>query len=835
MATARPFAYNTGSPIPGTEQLGDLSIGAPLSGFTDNPQFWNGPDEELGYIIGYTVTAGNQPNPVGIPAYVQFWRSKLKTNESFLELANYIGLKNGQPPFANVGDASTWLNANGYYTSFVEVGPTSTPTPTPTVTETTTSTPTPSVTNTQTPTTTTTNTPTPSITNTQTPSVTPTNTPTPSTSPIPVTGYGFNLVALPYNYPTTGNTIMNSTNPIVTGSTNPNELNIVNRGIYFNAIDKDGVDRTSYFAQFTGQSITLTMSQTGSTAIYSGDSKAFQSWSGNTGDPGAPIAGKGFVFGYGIAQPGYTSGTTVLVQSATTNWVTGQTVYISAVVNGAGATPTPTVTSTNTPTPSVTNTQTPSVTPTNTPTVTPTNPSLLQILNQTTGSRTVTSFTIDGTTQTLSSGSYPITAGNNGYALTHGTNSNPNGVVFNFGGSGLFDLYSYVNGVLVNYLASYNSSSYTMGGLTLQTSDQLLLRITDTGAIATPTPTPSVTSTLTPTPTTSVTPEPTTTPTNTGTPTQTPTPTPTSGATSSGLSLTLVESNGNVVMTASGSLNINDLTLVNPTSGPYGGGGIGVTTATFLIATAGLSAAQYSGFTSTPSNFGPGGAGASPSSVSGDIFGVIFQGAPPYSLLVPTGYTTGTAISSTQTFVSQTFSSLGLTPGTYTYSWGSGANADSINVVVGGAGVTPTPTATSVTPTPTPTSGSTGVGWFFYSPNNQPVLDPPSNNGDTTFINTGDGYGTYNPNYTGGTLSLYFNNNDRAGTSYASQFSTLVTAGGTMTISQGSSTVIYSGTSTDYQSAGGTFTFLNVTRSAQMIQSASTPFVSGTSINVVVS
>jgi len=92
----------------------------------------------------------------------------------------------------------------------------------------------------------------------------------------------------------------------------------------------------------------------------------------NTGDPGAPIAGKGFVFGYGIAQPGYTSGTTVLVQSATTNWVTGQTVYISAVINGAGTTPTPTATSTATPTPSVTNTQTPSTTPTNTSTPTPT-------------------------------------------------------------------------------------------------------------------------------------------------------------------------------------------------------------------------------------------------------------------------------------------------------------------------------------------------------------------------------------------------------------------------------------------------------------------------------
>ncbi len=79
-----------------------------------------------------------------------------------------------------------------------------------------------------------------------------------------------------------------------------------------------------------------------------------------------------------------------------------------------------------------------------------------------------------------------------------------------------------------------------------------------------------------------------------------------------------------------------------------------------------------------------------------------------------------------------------------------------------------------------------------------------------------------------------FNNNNNVGTSYASQFSTLDTAGGTITISQGSSIAIYSGTSTDYQSSG-TFINLNVTRSAQMIQSASTPFVSGTTINVVVS
>ena len=153
---------------------------------------------------------------------------------------------------------------------------------------------------------------------------------------------------------------------------------------------------------------------------------------------------------------------------------------------------------------------------------------------------------------------------------------------------------------------------------------------------------------------------------------------------------------------------------------------------------------------------------------------------------------------------------------------------------------TPTPTNTETptetpTNTPTPTSGATPVGtWFFYSPDNVPA-PPPEDNGDALFTyGTAPAIGTYNPNYTGGTFNIYFNNNSSEGISYSSQFSTLDISGGTITISQGSSTAIYSGTSTNYQSSG-TFINLNVTGSTQMIQSASTPFVSGTSINVVVS
>lgn len=331
MATFRPpFAYNTGGPISGTTQYDDLVVGnieVDYSSDYGGIKWWGSPEELTGYIIG-NVRPGGQPVPSGVSGVgtVGFWRTKGRTDQAFLDLANYIGAKNGQPTFNTTNDAEVWLESNGYYTSY------NLPTPTPTATSQSTVTPTP--------------------TNTMTPTVTqtPTNTNTPS----------------------------------------------------------------------------VTTSQT--------------------------------------------------------------------------VTPTPSITASQTATP--TNTMT------NTPTVTPTNPALLQMLNQTTGSRTITSLQLDGNTQALTSGSYPITAGNNGYALTHGVNVGVNGVVFNFGGSGPFDLYSYLNGTLVNYLSSYNSSAYTMGGTILTLSDQLLLRITDPGSL----PTPTTTTTPTVTPTRTLTPTPTNTP-----------------------------------------------------------------------------------------------------------------------------------------------------------------------------------------------------------------------------------------------------------------------------------------------------------------------------------
>ena len=240
--------------------------------------------------------------------------------------------------------------------------PVGTQTPTPSVTAEVTSTPTPTVTetptNTETPTPTVTETPTNTPTNTETP----TNTPTPSTTPIPVTGYGYNLVAIPYGFPESGNSIMNNPGDNTSGSTEINLLSTIGRGFYFNSIDSSSVDRTNYYSGFTGQSITITFSQTGNTAIYSGDTDSLKYWD-------TPL-GTGFVFGTGIGVPpnNIPSGTAVLIQSATTQFTIGLPVYISIEING-NVTPTPTPTETPTPT----NTETPTNTPTNTSTNTPTN------------------------------------------------------------------------------------------------------------------------------------------------------------------------------------------------------------------------------------------------------------------------------------------------------------------------------------------------------------------------------------------------------------------------------------------------------------------------------
>ena len=122
MATSRPFAYNTGTGITGTTQIGSLAVGYPTEGFTSTGlEWWSGPDEDLGYVIAQPVPDDIQPTPVpGVSASVGFFRSSALTDPSFISIANSVAGPSG--PFASAANAKTWLNANGYWTSYAATG-----------------------------------------------------------------------------------------------------------------------------------------------------------------------------------------------------------------------------------------------------------------------------------------------------------------------------------------------------------------------------------------------------------------------------------------------------------------------------------------------------------------------------------------------------------------------------------------------------------------------------------------------------------------------------------------------------------------------------------------
>jgi hypothetical protein len=124
MATARPFAYNPGPLIPGTEQLGDLSIGFPASGFTDSPQYWNGPDEDLGYIIAAPVSGNTQPTEIpGVFASVGFYRTNGFSDSDFINWSQMVSNEYNNPQtFTSASEASLWLTDNGFWNSFIPSG-----------------------------------------------------------------------------------------------------------------------------------------------------------------------------------------------------------------------------------------------------------------------------------------------------------------------------------------------------------------------------------------------------------------------------------------------------------------------------------------------------------------------------------------------------------------------------------------------------------------------------------------------------------------------------------------------------------------------------------------
>lgn len=119
---SRPFTYNNGNQIPGTEKFGNLTVGIPTNGYqSTNLQWWNGPDEDLGYVVAKLNVDENgnglQPTPIeGVFGNVGFNRTKTWLYSEFLDLVNSEFGQN----FTNPVDAKVWLESNSKWTSFID-------------------------------------------------------------------------------------------------------------------------------------------------------------------------------------------------------------------------------------------------------------------------------------------------------------------------------------------------------------------------------------------------------------------------------------------------------------------------------------------------------------------------------------------------------------------------------------------------------------------------------------------------------------------------------------------------------------------------------------------
>lgn len=114
MGTARLFGYNTGATISGTQKFGDLAVGGQTFSGDGVTQWWNGPDESLGYVIAQSVSDNSQPTPIsGVSASVAFFRSNLDETD-FKNLAGVIA----NQFFSSGNEAHLWLLSNGYWSSY---------------------------------------------------------------------------------------------------------------------------------------------------------------------------------------------------------------------------------------------------------------------------------------------------------------------------------------------------------------------------------------------------------------------------------------------------------------------------------------------------------------------------------------------------------------------------------------------------------------------------------------------------------------------------------------------------------------------------------------------
>ena len=137
--------------------------------------------------------------------------------------------------------------------------------------------------------------------------------------------------------------------------------------------------------------------------------------------------------------------------------------------------------------------------------------------------------------------------------------------------------------------------------------------------------------------------------------------------------ITLQQVGSDVVANGSGTINTSALTLSGSGSAQSS---ITPSNPSIILGPASPQSGAYSLWQSVtmPSLFGVGNQTFATSG-SGDVVGTAGIG-----LFLPQAYVSGAALSDTATWANQTFSSLGVTPGTYTWTWGSGPTADSLTL-----------------------------------------------------------------------------------------------------------------------------------------------------------
>jgi len=123
MATARLFCYNPSpnSAISGTEQFGNIAAVIGVVNPDTTLEWWNGPDEDPGYIIAYSDPSGNRPNAperilsVNYTCHIGFFRTPVKTDQSFIDLTQIV---TGNSSLTSATQSKEYLNNNGYWTSY---------------------------------------------------------------------------------------------------------------------------------------------------------------------------------------------------------------------------------------------------------------------------------------------------------------------------------------------------------------------------------------------------------------------------------------------------------------------------------------------------------------------------------------------------------------------------------------------------------------------------------------------------------------------------------------------------------------------------------------------